>query len=95
MKVSEEEENVPHCFTICVDSYGLACCNNMDKFLMICFCLVRFASKEAATQAIVSIHGAEVIGHSVKCSWGKESSDPSQGGASSPPQGAASPSQVS
>ena len=62
---------------------------------MTCVCVVRFASKEAATQAIVSIHGAEVIGHSVKCSWGKESSDPSQGGASSPQQGAASQSQVS
>jgi len=58
-------------------------------------CVCRFASKEAATQAIVSVHGAEILGHSVKCSWGKESSDPSQGGASSPQQGAASPSQVS
>ncbi|KAK2190289.1 hypothetical protein NP493_79g04003 [Ridgeia piscesae] len=57
------------------------------------YAFIRFASKEAATQAIVSVHGAEILGHSVKCSWGKESSDPSQGGASSPQQGAASPSQ--
>lgn len=42
------------------------------------YAFVRFSTKEAATQAIVSIHGTEVNAHTVKCSWGKESSDPSQ-----------------
>lgn len=41
------------------------------------YAFVRFSTKEAATQAIVSVHGTEVGGHTVKCSWGKESSDPS------------------
>ncbi len=36
----------------------------------------RFANKESATTAIVAVHGTEVGGHTVKCSWGKESSDP-------------------
>ena len=38
----------------------------------------RFSTKEAAAQAIVSVHGTEINSHTVKCSWGKESSDPSQ-----------------
>jgi nucleolysin TIA-1/TIAR len=50
------------------------------------YAFVRFATKEAATQAIVSVHGTEINGHTVKCSWGKESSDPSQN-ASSPQAG--------
>ena len=40
--------------------------------------ICRFSTKEAAAQAIVSVHGTEINGHTVKCSWGKESSDPSQ-----------------
>ena len=29
-----------------------------------------------ATQAIVSVHGTDINGQTVKCSWGKESNDP-------------------
>lgn len=47
------------------------------------YAFVRFATKDAATQAIVNIHGMEINGHVVKCSWGKESSDPSTGSSSS------------
>jgi len=55
------------------------------------YAFVRFATKDAATQAIVSTHGTEIQGHTVKCSWGKESNEPSTGGgqaggASSQPQ---------
>lgn len=42
------------------------------------YAFVRFSTKEAAAQAIVSVHGTEINSHTVKCSWGKESSDPSQ-----------------
>ena len=37
---------------------------------------LRFASKEAATNAIVAMHGADVNGYSAKCSWGKEANGP-------------------
>ncbi|XP_014680822.1 PREDICTED: nucleolysin TIA-1 isoform p40-like isoform X2 [Priapulus caudatus] len=40
------------------------------------YAFVRFGSKESATHAIVSVHNTEVNGQIVKCSWGKESSDP-------------------
>ena len=36
----------------------------------------RFATKESAAHAIVATHNTEVAGHTVKCSWGKESGDP-------------------
>ena len=36
----------------------------------------RFATKEAATHAIVATHNTEVNGQTVKCSWGKEAGDP-------------------
>ncbi|XP_046366208.1 nucleolysin TIAR-like isoform X3 [Haliotis cracherodii] len=42
------------------------------------YAFVRFASKENATTAIVSVHGSTVNDQQVKCSWGKESNDPSQ-----------------
>ena len=45
-----------------------------ETVFVLCF---RFSNKEDATQAIVSVHGSEIAGHTVKCSWGKESSDPS------------------
>ena len=48
----------------------------------------RFANKESATQAIVAVHGTEVGGHTVKCSWGKESSDPQNSSSSSATPGA-------
>ena len=38
--------------------------------------LCRFSTKESAAHAIVAVHNTEVNGHTVKCSWGKESGDP-------------------
>lgn len=35
----------------------------------------RFSSKESAAHAIMAVHGSEVSGHVVKCSWGKETPD--------------------
>jgi len=53
------------------------------------YAFIRFSNKDTATQAIVQVHGTEINGHQVKCSWGKESNDPSQNPspsqASSPP----------
>ncbi|GFY49637.1 nucleolysin TIA-1 isoform p40 [Trichonephila inaurata madagascariensis] len=40
------------------------------------YAFVRFATKEAATHAIVATHNIEVNGQTVKCSWGKEAGDP-------------------
>ncbi|KAH7982043.1 hypothetical protein HPB52_002692 [Rhipicephalus sanguineus] len=40
-------------------------------------CLMRrFGTKEAATHAIVATHNSDVNGQTVKCSWGKEATDP-------------------
>ena len=36
----------------------------------------RFSTKESAAHAIVAVHNTDVNGHTVKCSWGKESGDP-------------------
>ncbi|XP_076308110.1 cytotoxic granule associated RNA binding protein TIA1-like isoform X2 [Tachypleus tridentatus] len=40
------------------------------------YAFIRFGTKEAATHAIVGTHNSEINGQVVKCSWGKESSDP-------------------
>jgi len=40
------------------------------------YAFIRFASKESATQAIVSVHNSDVNGQNVKCSWGKEPGEP-------------------
>ncbi|KAG8192566.1 hypothetical protein JTE90_015201 [Oedothorax gibbosus] len=40
------------------------------------YAFVRFATKEAATHAIVATHNIELNGQTVKCSWGKEACDP-------------------
>jgi len=40
------------------------------------YAFVRFSTKESAAHAIVATHNTEVVGHTVKCSWGKESGDP-------------------
>uniref|UniRef100_T1JH85 RRM domain-containing protein n=1 Tax=Strigamia maritima TaxID=126957 RepID=T1JH85_STRMM len=40
------------------------------------YAFIRFATKESATHAIVSVHNTDVNGQTVKCSWGKESGDP-------------------
>lgn len=39
------------------------------------YAFVRFASKEAACNAICGVNGLEVNGGVVKCSWGKENID--------------------
>jgi nucleolysin TIA-1/TIAR len=44
--------------------------------LVIIFILSRFSTKESAAHAIVAVHNTDVNGHTVKCSWGKESGDP-------------------
>lgn len=41
------------------------------------YAFVKFATKEAATNAIVATHNSEINGQVVKCSWGKETGDPS------------------
>jgi len=40
------------------------------------YAFIRFASKESATQAIVSVHNTDLNGQNVKCSWGKEPGEP-------------------
>lgn len=40
------------------------------------YAFIKFATKEAATNAIVATHNTDVLGQTVKCSWGKESGDP-------------------
>jgi len=42
---------------------------------------IRFSTKESASQAIVGVHGTEIFGYPVKCSWGKE---PNESPGSSP-----------
>jgi len=43
------------------------------------YAFVRFATKEAACNAICGIHGMEINGGTAKCSWGKENIDISSG----------------
>lgn len=53
---------------------GLGVAADVEEFIFL-----RFDSKKAATEAIVGMHGADVGGFSVKCSWGKETTNTSQG----------------
>ena len=39
------------------------------------YSFVRYVSKEAAVRAICGVHGTEINGSVVKCSWGKEQSE--------------------
>lgn len=39
------------------------------------YAFIKFTSKEAATNAIVMMHNKELQGNTIKCSWGKESTD--------------------
>ncbi|CAH1784366.1 unnamed protein product [Owenia fusiformis] len=39
------------------------------------YAFVRFSNKESACNAIVTVHGTEIKGQAVKCSWGKESNE--------------------
>jgi len=43
------------------------------------YAFIRYATKESATQAIVSVHNSDVNGQTVKCSWGKEPGEPGSG----------------
>ena len=49
---------------------------NWRQYSKRLFVSFRFATKESAAHAIVATHNTEVAGHTVKCSWGKESGDP-------------------
>ncbi|XP_035672170.1 nucleolysin TIAR-like isoform X4 [Branchiostoma floridae] len=40
------------------------------------YSFIRFFSHEVAAMAIVTVNGTQIEGQAVKCSWGKESSDP-------------------
>ena len=40
------------------------------------YAFIRFAEHTQATQAICAMHGKEIEGCSLKCSWGRESGDP-------------------
>lgn len=40
------------------------------------YAFIRFATKESATHAIIAVRNTEVNGQIVKCSWGKELTDP-------------------
>lgn len=42
------------------------------------YAFIRFDTKESATKAIVGVHGSQMGGFTVKCSWGKESDTSSQ-----------------
>ena len=53
----------------------LVCVVNVCTNANILF-LIRFSTKESAAHAIVAVHNTDVNGHTVKCSWGKESGDP-------------------
>ncbi|XP_059088909.1 nucleolysin TIAR-like [Tigriopus californicus] len=52
------------------------------------YAFVRFDSKESACNAIVAMHGQDICGQAVKCSWGKEGGGASSGGGNGgPPAG--------
>lgn len=51
---------------------GILCCIGAVIFLCC-----RLHSKEAAARAIVGVHGTELNGYQVRCSWGKEVPEPS------------------
>lgn len=40
------------------------------------YAFIRFMTHESAAHAIVTVNGSQINGNMVKCSWGKESSDP-------------------
>ncbi|XP_050397994.1 nucleolysin TIAR isoform X3 [Patella vulgata] len=48
------------------------------------YAFIRFGSKEAAANAICGVHGTTIMDQQVKCSWGKESNDPTQSGSATP-----------
>ena len=52
---------------------SIVSCFNVGIIFLVCF---RFSTKESAAHAIVAVHNTDVNGHTVKCSWGKESGDP-------------------
>ncbi len=49
---------------------------HITKYCYFIAILFRFSTKESAAHAIVAVHNTDVNGHTVKCSWGKESGDP-------------------
>ena len=61
-------------FVFVVYMYVFVCSTNASFFSLLV--LIRFSTKESAAHAIVAVHNTDVVGHTVKCSWGKESGDP-------------------
>ena len=59
---------------LCICMYVFVCSTNTSFFSLLV--LIRFSTKESAAHAIVAVHNTDVVGHTVKCSWGKESGDP-------------------
>ena len=59
---------------VVVYMYVFVCSTNASFFSLLV--LIRFSTKESAAHAIVAVHNTDVVGHTVKCSWGKESGDP-------------------
>ena len=63
-------------FVFVVSMYIFVCSANTSFFFLSFLVLIRFSTKESAAHAIVAVHNTDVVGHTVKCSWGKESGDP-------------------
>lgn len=62
------------------------CIQDIRVFKEKGYAFIRFSSKESASRAIVSVHGTNVNGQTVKCSWGREPNELSPGPGTSPNQ---------
>jgi len=51
---------------------GFGAIDNVRVFKDKGYAFIKFTTKEAAVNAIVAMHGADVNGYAAKCSWGKE-----------------------
>merc|ERR1719411_1102130 len=49
------------------------------------YAFIRYNNKESACSAIVAMHGKDLGGSPIKCSWGKESTAPGGPGGGGPP----------
>ena len=50
---------------------------SLPIYILHLLCVIcRYATKEAATHAIVALHNTEINQQLVKCAWGKESGEP-------------------
>lgn len=55
------------------------------------YAFIRYDNKESACNAIVALHGTDVAGQTVKCSWGKENAGGGPGDTAPPAMGAPPP----